>query len=153
MKVMKLCTAQCSSSLATHYNDPGVLFITLVPRMDPRNRPRLQCLMAPRIQCTCPCNHARPTERGTPAQNQLPQPDPLLQPPEDSCRVGGGRKEGPRPSLPSASRRPLILHTLILSLLAKFFEGKKANKKTHNSKGTQLIFFHPLKRDRKRKTT
>ena len=50
--------------------------------------------------------------------------------------------------------RWLVLTKLILSLLSKFFEGKKANKKTHSSKGTPLIFFfHPLKLDRKRKTT
>lgn len=81
--------------------------------------------------------------RGTPAWNLLLWPDALL-PATGNPRPGGGDREGsPKQNPPSASRKLLMLSKLILLLLAKFFEGKKANKKTHSSKGTQLIFFSP----------
>lgn len=95
--------------------------------------------------------------RGTPARNLLLWPDALLpatgNPSPGGGDRGGDREGSPKQNPPSASRKLLMLSKLILLLLAKFFEGKKANKKTHSSKGTQLIFFHPLKLDRKRKPT
>lgn len=81
--------------------------------------------------------------KGTPARNLLLCPDALL-PAAGNPSPGGGDKEGsPKQNPPPASRKLLMLSKLILLLLAKFFERKKANKKTHSSKGTQLIFFSP----------
>lgn len=92
------------------------------------------------------------------AQNHLflLWPDPPLRLPEDPClgEVSGKRGPGKTHCPPLGLGRRLLLTQLILSLLSKFFKGKKANKKTQSSKATPLIFFffHPLKLDRKRKT-
>ena len=88
------------------------------------------------------CSLVRSTKRGT----KLPLPPlarPTSPPPADPClgEVVGKQGSGQTHHPPLGLGRRLVLTQLILSLLSKFFKGKKANKKTQSSKGTPLIFF------------
>lgn len=142
---MKLCTAPCSSSLAAHQNDLGVLLITLVLRAHPRNR--VQASDTP-VPVTTPNTPVPVTTPSLPKGAHLPRASSSGQTHSASSlphktpgvwAVTGEGVPGQTRRLPPG--RLLMLRTLIRLPLAKFFERKKANKKTHNSKGTQLIFF------------
>lgn len=102
-----------------------------------------------------PRDHTLSTQWGTPARDPLPSPDSLLLPLERPAVWRVARKKIPdntcRP--PAAAQEAAEAKQANAFTAVQFFEAKKANKDTRFKRHSIDFFFHPLKPDRKRKTT